>query len=72
LLHDDPAWAKRAEAFSALVRDSNEFLAERVKANPPSCTRLCEYRTILAGRSQGAGGELKFCDTRAISPNQRS
>jgi glycolate oxidase iron-sulfur subunit len=35
LLHDDPAWAERAERFSALMRDSNEFLAERVKACPP-------------------------------------
>jgi glycolate oxidase iron-sulfur subunit len=35
LLHDDPAWAARAARFSALVRDSNEFLAERIKACPP-------------------------------------
>ncbi len=27
LLHDDPAWAKRAEAFSAKVKDISEFLA---------------------------------------------
>jgi glycolate oxidase iron-sulfur subunit len=36
LLKDDPQWAERAQRFSAKVRDSNEFLAARVKANPPS------------------------------------
>jgi hypothetical protein len=43
-----------------------------VKANPPRSSRTCEHRTILAGPGLGAGVELKFCDTRAISPNQRS
>jgi hypothetical protein len=30
------------------------------------------HRTILAGTGPGAGGALKFCDTRAVSPYQRS
>ena len=36
LLHDDPQWAARAQAFSAKVRDANEFLGALVKANPPT------------------------------------
>jgi glycolate oxidase iron-sulfur subunit len=36
LLKDDPQWAERAHFFSAKVRDSNEFLAERVKAKSPT------------------------------------
>src|SRR5512143_590815 len=35
LLHDDPAWAARARAFSAKVRDINEYIAACVRANPP-------------------------------------
>jgi glycolate oxidase iron-sulfur subunit len=35
LLRDDQEWAERAHAFSAKVRDVNEFIAEWVKANPP-------------------------------------
>ena len=36
LLHADKAWAERAQAFSAKVRDVNEFIAEWVKAHPPT------------------------------------
>jgi len=35
LLRDDAAYAARARAFSAKVRDINEFLAEVVPQNPP-------------------------------------
>jgi glycolate oxidase iron-sulfur subunit len=34
LLRDDPAWVRRAEAFSAKVRDVNELLAEREPRAP--------------------------------------
>jgi glycolate oxidase iron-sulfur subunit len=34
LLRDDPAWAERAEAFSAKVRDVNELLAEHEPRAP--------------------------------------
>lgn len=35
LLQDDAGYAERAKAFSAKVRDINEFLAEVVPQNPP-------------------------------------
>lgn len=34
LLHDDPAYASRAESFSSRVRDVTEFVAEHVAATP--------------------------------------
>ncbi|MBI5879338.1 MAG: (Fe-S)-binding protein [Chloroflexi bacterium] len=35
LLRDDPRWSTRAAQFSAKVRDINEYIVERVKAQPP-------------------------------------
>ena len=60
------------QALSSNTKRPIDWPPAWVKANPPRSSRTCEHRTILAGPGPDAGGELKFCDTRAISPNQRS
>jgi glycolate oxidase iron-sulfur subunit len=62
LLKDDPLWAERARRFSAKVRDSNEFLAARVKADPPSqAPALLRARldAPTASKTQGGSSRLR-------------
>jgi glycolate oxidase iron-sulfur subunit len=43
LLHDDPAWAKRAEAFSAKVKDITEWLALNLEMPMDESAELVTY-----------------------------
>ncbi|MBO0875164.1 MAG: 4Fe-4S dicluster domain-containing protein [Pseudonocardia sp.] len=55
LLADDPAWAKRAAAFSAKVRDVSEVLAELEPAAPrhPIRARAVYHDACHLGHAQG-------------------
>jgi glycolate oxidase iron-sulfur subunit len=77
LLKDDPQWAERAQSFSAKVRDSNEFLAARVKANPPAArlggsNRLAEVLQTSAPprhpRQDRGAGRLENASRLAEGP----
>jgi len=41
LLKDDPAWAERAQRFSARVRDASEYLAGVGLSSPPGTLNVC-------------------------------
>lgn len=47
LLHDDPAYAERAAAFAARVRDVTEELDETLPAEPPHAAERCEATVTL-------------------------
>jgi glycolate oxidase iron-sulfur subunit len=60
LLHDDPAWADRARAFSAKVRDVSEVLMEigepRAKRHPIEA-RVVYHDACHLAHAQGVRGE---------------
>ncbi len=59
LLHDDPAWAMRAQAFAAQVRDVTEVLAELPQAAPrhPLPMRVAYHDACHLAHGQGVRRE---------------
>jgi glycolate oxidase iron-sulfur subunit len=55
LLRDDPAWAERAERFSARVRDATELLAEHEPRTPrsPVPMRVAYHDACHLAHAQG-------------------
>jgi glycolate oxidase iron-sulfur subunit len=59
LFHDDPAWADRAKAFAAKVRDVSEFLAEIGPKEPtvPIRRRLTYHEACHLVHGQGVSSQ---------------